>query len=191
MSCFFSQCPRYCWLRIEVRLLSVLRGFDNGSEPPPQVTTVYDRRRQRQSLRCSSEADFRFWYAGLTPEQRVVAVGEALENCLAPSLVVIPALRDLELARRTGSRHTVNEAVLAGYAPRPPARKNSSQRLRLADSRERSARDVADQTVDPIRNLRLPMLEPAVILGGTSRPARDHLRGLRTKRRASASRMAF
>jgi hypothetical protein len=28
------------------------------------------------------EADFRFWYDGLTPEQRVAAVAEALADCL-------------------------------------------------------------------------------------------------------------
>src|SRR2546426_12126366 len=31
---------------------------------------------------AADEADFRFWYDGLTPEQRVEAVGEALESCM-------------------------------------------------------------------------------------------------------------
>ncbi len=30
----------------------------------------------------AEEEDFRFWYAGLTPEERVNAVAEALESCL-------------------------------------------------------------------------------------------------------------
>lgn len=30
----------------------------------------------------AEEEDFRFWYEGLSPEERVKAVGEALESCL-------------------------------------------------------------------------------------------------------------
>lgn len=30
----------------------------------------------------AEEEDFRFWYEGLTPEERVDAVAEALESCL-------------------------------------------------------------------------------------------------------------
>lgn len=31
---------------------------------------------------AANETDFRFWYEGLSPEQRVEAVAEALESCL-------------------------------------------------------------------------------------------------------------
>jgi len=38
--------------------------------------------------------DFRFWYEGLTPEERVQAVAEALEGCLKTrGLDAIPRLR--------------------------------------------------------------------------------------------------
>lgn len=31
---------------------------------------------------AAEEADFRFWYEGLTPKERVAAVADALESCL-------------------------------------------------------------------------------------------------------------
>ena len=38
--------------------------------------------------------DFRFWYEGLTPEQRVEAVAEALEGCLKTrGIDAVPRLR--------------------------------------------------------------------------------------------------
>ncbi len=42
----------------------------------------------------AEEEDFRFWYEGLTPEERVEAVGDALEGCLKTrGLDAIPRLR--------------------------------------------------------------------------------------------------
>lgn len=42
----------------------------------------------------AAEEDFRFWYEGLTPEERVEAVGEALEGCLKTRGVhAVPRLR--------------------------------------------------------------------------------------------------
>lgn len=42
----------------------------------------------------AERVDFEFWYDGLTPEERVMAVGEALESCLkARGLDGIPRLR--------------------------------------------------------------------------------------------------
>ena len=42
----------------------------------------------------AEEEDFRFWYEGLSPEQRVQAVGEALESCLKTrGIDAIPRLR--------------------------------------------------------------------------------------------------
>ena len=42
----------------------------------------------------AEEEDFRFWYEGLTPEERVEAVAEALEGCLKTrGLDAIPRLR--------------------------------------------------------------------------------------------------
>src|SRR5574342_1291579 len=44
--------------------------------------------------RDAEEQDFRFWYEGLTPEERVDAVAEALEGCLkARGLDGVPRLR--------------------------------------------------------------------------------------------------
>jgi hypothetical protein len=42
---------------------------------------------------AAEEADFRFWYDGLTPEERVAAVGEALESCLKTRGRDVPRLR--------------------------------------------------------------------------------------------------
>ena len=44
--------------------------------------------------RDAERADFEFWYDGLTPGQRVAAVGEALESCLKTrGLDGVPRLR--------------------------------------------------------------------------------------------------
>ena len=45
-------------------------------------------------LKDAEEEDFRFWYEGLTPEQRVKAVYDALEMCLKMKGVdAVPRLR--------------------------------------------------------------------------------------------------
>ena len=45
-------------------------------------------------LKDAEEEDFRFWYEGLTPEQRVDAVYDALEMCLKMKGVdAVPRLR--------------------------------------------------------------------------------------------------
>ena len=42
----------------------------------------------------AEEEDLRFWYERLTPEERVMAVGEALESCLTTrGLHAVPRLR--------------------------------------------------------------------------------------------------
>src|SRR3990172_907131 len=42
----------------------------------------------------AAEEDFQFWYEGLTPEERVEAVADALEGCLkARGLDAVPRLR--------------------------------------------------------------------------------------------------
>lgn len=42
----------------------------------------------------AEEADFQFWYDGLTPEERVEAVADALEGCLKTrGLDAVPRLR--------------------------------------------------------------------------------------------------
>ncbi len=46
------------------------------------------------SWKDAEEQDFRFWYEGLTPEERVEAVGDALEGCLKTrGLNAVPRLR--------------------------------------------------------------------------------------------------
>jgi len=60
---------------------------------------VFDRNGRQWSLskvrrENAEDEDFRFWYEGLTPEQRVDAVYEALEMCLKMKGVdAVPRLR--------------------------------------------------------------------------------------------------
>jgi hypothetical protein len=60
---------------------------------------------------AAADADFRFWYDGLTAEQRVGVVAEALESCLkARGLDGIPRLRRVH---RRVIEACINKAMLS------------------------------------------------------------------------------
>jgi len=62
----------------------------------------------------AAKEDFRFWYEGLTPEERVMAVAEVLESCLKTrGLHAVPRLRRVHRHIRAPWR-----AVTRGRPPR-------------------------------------------------------------------------
>jgi hypothetical protein len=79
----------------------------------------------------AEEADFRFWYEGLSPEQRVEAVGEALESCLkARGADGVPRLRRVHRRVECPWRPVPHRGGARGGAPRSPARDQGSRRPR-------------------------------------------------------------
>src|SRR3989338_2068944 len=75
---------------------------------------------------AAEDADFRFWYEGLTPEERVSAVGEALESCLKTRGRNVPRLRRVHrrIERPRGSVSRDRRA--RGRLSRPPSRHEGS-----------------------------------------------------------------
>ena len=54
--------------------------------------------------KAAEREDFRFWYEGLTPEERVEAVAEALEGCLKTrGRNAVPRLRRVHRRAAAGS----------------------------------------------------------------------------------------
>ena len=79
---------------------------------------------------------------------------------------MVATLGDLELRCGSLADDPVNQAMLEGDPPRPPSRKDTPQRFRLADARECSPLDVVDESVDPLRDLGVSFAEPAIVLSG-------------------------
>ncbi|MDP2896541.1 MAG: hypothetical protein Q8Q12_08265 [bacterium] len=71
----------------------------------------------------AEEEDFRFWYEGLTPEQRVEAVGEALEGCLKTrGIDAIPRLRRIHRRIKCPWGSLSRDRRARGRFPRSSAR---------------------------------------------------------------------
>jgi len=85
---------------------------------------------------AADEADFRFWYDGLTPEQRVEVVGAALQSCLKTrGLDEMPRLRRVHRRVECSWRPVPRGRRPRGRVPRAAAR---HQRPQLRDDTFRS-----------------------------------------------------
>jgi hypothetical protein len=90
-------------------------------DPLGRIWTVVKVRRKD-----AEEEDFRFWHDGLTPEQRVEAVADALESCLKTRGVhAIPRLRRVHrriqcpwraVPRDRGARRRISRAAARNEA---------------------------------------------------------------------------
>src|SRR5438552_1672968 len=82
---------------------------------------------------AADEADFRFWYDGLSPEQRVQAVGEALESCLKTrGADGVPRLRRVHRRVECPWRSLPRRRSARGRVPRKAPRNLRSGRLVFA-----------------------------------------------------------
>jgi len=65
---------------------------------------------------------------------------------------------DFEALLVAAAEDAVDDAMVCGDPPRPPAGEVAAQRLGLADPGERVAPDVLDQGVDPLQDIAVAAL---------------------------------